>query len=137
MTDGKANFANSDGQQRPDAVPGQNPNGHTCVAGTVFNTCAFKDPVEGSFGNVSINTVRGPGVENVDSSALKTIPIGESRRFEFHGEFYNFFNHPNFLFAAPGPQNSNNATVFGTPGFGFATAARDPRLAQLGLKFYY
>jgi hypothetical protein len=47
VTDGKANFANSDGQQRPDAVPGQNPNGHTCVAGTVFNTCAFKDPVEG------------------------------------------------------------------------------------------
>lgn len=137
VTDANANFANSDGQQRPDVVPGQKANGHPCVPGTFFNTCAFQDPAEGSFGNVGLNTLRGPGVENVDFSVLKTFPIGESRRIEFRGEFYNVFNHPNFLFAAPGPQNSNNATVLGTPSFGYTTAANDPRLIQFGLKFYY
>ncbi len=137
VSDANANFSNSDGQQRPDFVPGQKSSGKPCAAGTYFNTCAFKDPAFGSFGNVSLNSVNGPGVENWDMSLLKTIPVHEAQRFELRGEFYNSFNHPNFLFAGAGPQNSNNATVFGSSNFGFVTAARDPRLIQLGAKFYY
>ncbi len=137
VTDGNANFANSDGQQRPDAVPGQSPTGTPCVPGTFFNTCAFTDPAPGSFGNVGINTVRGPGLQNWDMSFQKNFPIGESRRLEFRADMFNIFNHANFLFAQPGPQNSNNATVFGTPSFGYVTAARAPRQIQFGLKFYY
>ena len=137
VTDSNANFANSDGQQRPDFVPGQKSSGKPCVAGTFFNTCAFQDPALGSYGNVSMNSVNGPGNKNWDISILKTIPISEARRFELRGEFYNALNHPNFLFAAPGPQNSNNATTFGSTNFGVVTAARDPRLIQIGLKCYY
>jgi outer membrane receptor protein involved in Fe transport len=137
VTDSNASFANSDGQQRPDFVQGQKASGRPCAAGTFFNTCAFQDPAFGSFGNVTLNTVNGPGVKNWDVSVLKTFPAGESRRFELRGEFYNALNHPNFLFAAPGPQNSNNATTFGSTNFGVVTAARDPRLIQIGLKFYY
>jgi hypothetical protein len=137
VTDGNGNFANSDGQQRPDAVPGQSAGGKPCVAGTFFNTCAFTDPALGSFGNVGLNTLEGPGTVNWDLSALKTFPIGEKRRFELRAEAFNVANHANFLFAAPGPQNSNNATVLGTPSFGFVTAARAPRQIQFGLKFYY
>lgn len=137
VTDANANFANSDGQQRPNFVPGQKSSGKPCVSGTFFNTCAFVDPPLGSFGNVSLNSVNGPGNENWDSSILKTIPIHEAKRIELRGEFYNIFNHPNFLFAAAGPQNSNNATVFGSSNFGFVTAARDPRQIQIGAKFYF
>lgn len=137
VTDANANFANSDGQQRPDAVPGQSASGKPCVPGTFFNTCAFTDPSLGSFGNVGINTLNGPGVVNFDLSALKTFPVGEKRRVEFRAEAFNVANHTNLLFAAPGPQNSNNSTVLGTPTFGYVTAARDPRLLQFGLKFYY
>ncbi len=95
------------------------------------------DPALGSFGNVGINTLNGPGVNNWDMSLLKTFPVGEKRRFEFRSEFFNLPNHANFLFAAPGPQNSNNSTVLGTPTFGYVTAARAPRQIQFGLKFYY
>jgi outer membrane receptor protein involved in Fe transport len=137
VTDSNANFANSDGQQRPDFAPGQKASGKPCAAGTFFNTCAFQDPAFGSFGDVSLNTVNGPGVKNWDMSLLKTIPVTEAKRFELRGEFFNALNHPNFLFAAPGPQNSNNATTFGSTNFGVVTAARDPRLIQIGLKFYY
>ena len=137
VTDANANFANSDGQQRPDAVTGQKANGKPCTAGTYFNTCAFTDPQQGSFGDVGLNTLRGPGVENWDTSLLKSFPISEQRRFEFRAEFYNLLNHANFLFAAPGPQNGNNATVLGSTTFGYVTAARAPRQIQLGLKFYY
>jgi hypothetical protein len=47
----------------------------------------------------------------------KIVPIGERLQFELRGELFNGFNHPNQLFAAPGPQNSNNATFFGTSSF--------------------
>ncbi len=137
VTDSHANFANSDGQQRPDAVPGQKASGKPCVAGTFFNTCAFQDPQLGSFGNVGLNTLRGPGVENWDASLLKSFPLGESRRLEFRSEFYNLLNHTNFLFAAPGPQNGNNSTVLGSSTFGYVTASRAPRQIQLALKLYY
>lgn len=137
VTDGNGNFANSDGQQRPDAVPGQSATSKPCVSGTFFNTCAFTDPALGSFGNVGINTLEGPGVANWDMSAIKIFPIAEKRRLEFRAEAFNIANHPNFLFAAPGPQNSNSATVLGTPTFGYVTAARAPRQIQFGLKFYY
>lgn len=137
VTDSNANFANSDGQQRPDVVPGQKANGKPCITGTYFNTCAFQDPQQGSFGNVGLNTLRGPGVENWDSSLLKSFPFSEKRRLEFRAEFYNVLNHTNLLFAKPGPQSGNNATVLGTTAFGYATAARSPRQIQLGLKLYY
>jgi Carboxypeptidase regulatory-like domain/TonB dependent receptor len=137
VTDGNGNFSNSDGQQRPDAVAGQSATGRPCIPGTFFNTCAFTDPALGSFGNVGINTLNGPGLANADVSLLKTFPVGEKRRFEFRAEAFNVSNHSNFLFAAPGPQNSNNSTVYGSPTFGYVTAARDPRLLQFGLKFYY
>lgn len=138
VTDADGNFANSDSySQRPNAVYGQNPNGKPCVPGTFFNTCAFVDPPEGSFGNVGQNTVQGPKNENWDLSLVKEIPFAEKRRLEFRTEFFNIANQVNFLFAKPGPQNSNNSTVLGTPTFGYLTAARPPRLVQFGLKFYF
>ncbi len=137
VTDSNANFSNSDGQQRPDPVPGQKANGKPCVAGTFFNTCTFQDPALGSFGNVGLNTLRGPGLKNWDTALLKNFPVGETRRFEFRAEFYNLLNHTNFLFAAAGPQNGNNSTVLGSSTFGFVTASRPPRQMQLALKFYY
>ncbi len=137
VTDGNGNFANSDGQQRPDAVLGQSAASKPCIPGTFFNTCGFADPALGSFGNIGINTLEGPGVANWDLSALKIFPVGEKRRVEFRAEAFNIGNHANFLFAAAGPQNSNNSTVLGTPTFGYVTAARAPRQIQFGLKFYY
>ena len=137
ITDGNANFANSDGQQRPDFVPGQKATGKPCIPGTFFNTCAFTDPALGSFGNVSLNSLEGPDTRDFDIAAEKDFAINERIRFEFRAEAFNVLNHPNFLFAAPGPQNSNNATVLGTPSFGFVTAAQAPREIQFGFKLYY
>lgn len=137
VTDAIDPGASSDGQQRPDAVAHQSPNGTPCVPGTWFNTCAYTDAPLGTFGDVGQNNLRGPGVQGWDMSFMKDFHFSESRYFEFRGEFFNVFNHPNFLFAKPGSQNVNNSTVFGTPTFGYVTAAQDPRQVQLGLKFYF
>ncbi|HEX3893425.1 MAG TPA: carboxypeptidase regulatory-like domain-containing protein [Terracidiphilus sp.] len=137
VTDGNADFANSDGQQRPDSVPGVKANSTPCVPGTFFNTCAFQNPALGSTGNVSLNSLEGPNEKNVDFALLKKIPLGEERHIELRAEAFNAFNHPNFQFAAPGPQNSINSTIMGTPTFGYLTGALPPRLLQLAVKIYY
>lgn len=137
VTDGNADFANSDGQQRPDFVPGVKANSKPCAPGTFFNTCAFQNPALGSFGNVSLNSLEGPSDKNIDFALEKKIPLGESRHIEFRAEAFNAFNHPNFQFAAPGPQNSINSTIMGTPSFGSLTGANAPRLLQLAVKIYY
>jgi hypothetical protein len=135
IIDGNASFANSDGQQRPDLIG--DPQATPCVPGTFFNTCAFGDPPLGSFGNVGRNTIQGPGYQIWDFSIFKNFRLGERARLEFRSEFFNVFNHPNLQFAKSGPQNSINTTTFGTPEFGFLTAARDPRQVQFALKLSF
>jgi hypothetical protein len=72
----------------------------------------------------------GPGIHTLDFSLFKRFEISERRRFEFRGEFFNIFNHPNF--GAP----NTNLNVVQT--FGQITATRTgPRLVQLALKFYF
>ena len=127
--------ANSDGQQRPDLIG--DPRATPCVPNTFFNTCAFADPAAGSFGDVSRNSVQGPGYQIWDFSVFKNFTVTERTKLEFRAEFFNVFNHPNLQFAKSGPQNSINTTTLNTPEFGFLTAARDPRQIQLALKLSF
>ena len=96
-----------------------------------FNPAAFTQPPLGAFGNAGRNVVRSAGVNNTDASLFRTFPgilKLESSGLQFRAEFYNIFNHVNF---------STFGTTFGSPNFGQATAARDPRTIQLGLRLYF
>ncbi len=144
ITDAITNVSTSDGggvvgyyEVRPNVVG--NPNGHPCVPGTVFNTCAFVDnSTFFTFGNAGRNIVLGPGLQNWDFSVIKTIPLNEDRRFEFRSEFFNIWNHVNPLLGPEGAISEEpQAVEFGTPQFGFPIAARDPRFIQFALKFYF
>lgn len=158
-TDIATNLSTSDGggevasASRPNVVG--NPNGHPCVPGTLFNTCAFAtNTVIGSFGNAGRNIIQGPGVQNWDISLFKIFPISEQKHLEFRAEFFNAFNHYDPEFDNPGSFNTNIATQHGTDetaadtgcsngnpnsncAFGFAQAAHDPRFIQFALKFYF
>jgi len=100
-----------------------------------FNTCAFTNPPNGSFGDVGRNTIQAPGYKSWDFSVFKFFHTSERTSLEFRAEFFNLPNHTNFLFANSGPQNGNNATILGTQQFGSLTAARPPRQIQFALKF--
>ena len=132
VPDGGGNVGSS---QRPDYA--SNPNSKPCVAGTYFNTCAFADPVQGSFGNVNRNTIAGPGTEDVDFSVFKLFHVAERLNLEFRSEFFNILNHYNPLFAPAAASATVGATVRDTPGFGFLTAAQPPRQIQFSLKLSY
>jgi hypothetical protein len=85
-----------------------------------------------SFGNSGRNSLRGPGISNVDLSIFKTFKFNERSALEFRTEFFNAFNHSQFLLSG------NSSTVFGFTGsFGQLTQARDPRIIQFALKLSF
>jgi hypothetical protein len=141
-TDDLVNISNSDGggavfnSARPNVVG--NPNGKPCLAGTIFNTCAFvANTVEGTFGDAGRNIIRGPGLQNWDLSFIKEFPVREQMHFEFRAELFNIWNHPNLTFADVTTTNENFSTERGASQFGFPTASLPPRLVQFALKFYF
>lgn len=98
-----------------------------------FNKQAFIDAPRYAFGNVSRTLAdnRGPRLKVWDLSLLKNVPVREKWRVEFRAEFFNTFNHVNFL-----PPEGANAD-FGRPQFGTLTDSERARVIQFGLKFHY
>ena len=59
---------------------------------------------------------------------MKRVKFRESRSLEFRAEFFNAFNHVQFL--NPDAQGFSST-------FGQISQTRGPRLIQFGLKFYF
>jgi hypothetical protein len=106
----------------------------------VCNPCPFSDatcanPADQpgiplfTYGDMSRNSVRGPGINNWDLSITKKTPFGEgAKSLEFRAEFFNAFNHTQFFRV----DNSGLSSTFGQ-----VISDRGPRIIQLGLKFYF
>ena len=122
-----------------------NPNGTPCVAGTLFNTCAFADNAtmpgiipQGTFGDAGRNIIKGPGYKTWDTSLVKQFPIREKMHLEFRAEIFNVLNHVNYLFEQFGSISAEPTPLeLGQSGFGFPLSARPPRQVQFALKFYF
>jgi len=91
-------------------------------------------------GTAKRNSLRGPGLKNIDFSILKNtyVPsISETFNVQFRAEMFNVFNHPNFL-----PPLDNN-TIFDQSGAPISTAglidgtATTSRQIQFGLKVIF
>jgi hypothetical protein len=105
-----------------------------------FNTSLFTVNPVGTFGNAPRNLLENPGMFNVDSAALKDFQINDRFKVQFRAEFFNVFNNVNFTVPGLGSGNPNESaagTKVGTGSFGKLTVAADPRILQLGLKFFF
>jgi hypothetical protein len=125
---------------RPNLVG--NPNGTPCIAGTLFNTCAFAHNLtQGTFGNAGRNIIEGPGYTTWDTSLVKQFRTSERTHLEFRAEFFNILNHVNYLFGSFGAISAEPTPLEldpnNTSAFGYAQAARAPRQIQFALKFYF
>ncbi len=107
-----------------------------CVAGGVndgprtanqwFNTAGiFQAPAFGFYGNCGKGIIQGPGEQTWNTAVFKNIRIGERAQVQFRSEFFNLFNHTNFL---------GLDTGLGSPNFGKVTSAKESRQIQLGLR---
>jgi hypothetical protein len=120
-------------------VPGCNPP-LTSVAYSgnfFFNPSSFADTpcqggqaVVGQFGNSSRTICCGPAISNTDISILKRTRINERWDTEFRAEFFNAWNHTQFL------NPDGNFSDAGST-FGLVTNTRDPRVIQFALKFLF
>ncbi len=76
---------------------------------TYFDTSAFAPVNEVRFGTVGRNTLRVPGVVNMDLSVFRTFKITERLDVQFRAEAFNISNTPHFL----GPDTDVNSSSFG------------------------
>jgi len=130
LTSGRDQSNTANGQDRP------NTNGQPTAFGRgqqdpeqFFNTQTISLQPFGTYGNVGRNNIIGPGIINLDFSALKDFVITESLRVQFRAEAFNAPNHPNW--ALP----DGNVT---SPNFGKVRGTRaDMRNLQFGLKLLW
>lgn len=121
---------------RPNLVPGQDPNAGPHTRDAWFNANAFQQiiqdpnsPVQ-QFGSAGRNIVIGPAYRNWDFSAFKNIRVAEGKQLQFRAELFNFLNHANYRL--PNSDISAPKSVFN-----HITQAQDPRLVQFALKFLF
>ncbi len=102
-----------------------------------FNTDAFFVTPLGQFGNASRMPIYLPGMDNVDLSAIKDIPIVEGHSLQFRAEFFNAFNVVNL--GAPGLSVTapESFGVITTAGQGAAGVPNEARVIQFGLKYRF
>lgn len=82
----------------------------------------------GTFGTANRRFFHGPGFNNTDFGFLKRTQIKENYAFDLRIEFFNIFNHAQFINPGGDITSSN---------FGIVTNARDPRIGQVSAKFYW
>ena len=136
---------------RPNVTP--NFNGPLYTKGTTtqrvaqyFNPAAFTPPPAGYVGNVSRDSLTGPGFVDWDFSLLKSTQISERTRLQFRAEFFNILNHtnlqlPNEIVYSAGPTqgttaSQNTVAALGSPGV-ISASANTSRQIQLGLKLLF
>jgi len=117
--------------QNPRATPGTwtyfNQSSFTATACDLVSG-VLTGPDCGSFGTANRRFFHGPGFNNTDLGITKIIPIREAMSFEIRGEFFNVFNHAQFM---------NPSGDISSSSFGQVTNARDPRIGQLSAKFIW
>ena len=127
---GLDNSKTGGGFDRPNVVPGQNPNlssGQTILQW--FNTAAYTANALGTFGNAGRNTVIGPGIFRVDASLIRNFRMTSSKSLQFRLEAFNALNNPIW---------NDPSTTLSDPNYGKITSTRTPmREVQLGLKFIF
>lgn len=121
--------ANTGSGSRANPVPGADPNISGQSINRWFNAAAFTTPPAFTWGTLGRNTLRGPGIVNLDLSAAKKFFFTEARQLQFRAEFFNSLNHPQF--GLPG-----NQIGVGTVGIISATQ-RSNRQVQLALRFVF
>jgi hypothetical protein len=126
QVDTRNNF--SAGGLRADVIGNPNLEPSERTPGRWFNTAAFAQPAAFRNGTGGVGIVRADGKINIDISLLKNFPLGERRKLQLRGEFFNLTNHPNF---------GNPGGTFGGPGFGVINTADPGRRVQIGARLVW
>src|SRR5262249_59489862 len=93
-----------------------------------FNTSAFVNPANFTFGNSPRSVLRGPGIATTDLTLERHIPLTQAVNFDVRVEAYNLLNRANFNL--PG-------AVLGAADFGVISSARQAGTVELGARLSF
>ncbi|HEX3681318.1 MAG TPA: hypothetical protein VHU83_02165 [Bryobacteraceae bacterium] len=130
----------NNGDSRDPIRPSLNPafSGPVILGGPnrYFNPNAFIVPAAGTYGDVGRDTLIGPGIAQLDFSALKNTALSERVNLQFRAEFFNILNHANF--GTPNPVVFTSASTVPAPTAGVITStSTTSRQIQFGLKLLF
>jgi hypothetical protein len=120
---------NGDSGERPNQVLSN-------VYGTGFltgylNPAAFVQVPVGTYGNMGVYTIRGPGVPEIDAAVYRTFKIREWASLQARGEAFNIPND----FLRGNPSASITSPTLGT--INSFAAGSNPRILQFSMKVLF
>jgi len=99
-----------------------------------FNGQVFFNPQPGTLGSFQKRSLDGPNFWDYNFSVVKSVRIAERHSVEFHGDFFNIFNHPNFFL---NDQNINNTAFGRINAQNYSNDGVGPRVMQFGLYYRF
>jgi hypothetical protein len=121
---------------RPNWNPSFSGNLYPHTVGEFFNPNAFLPPATGTYGDVARDALVGPGLSELDLSAVKNSRITERLGVQFRAEFFNILNHSNFLTPNEVVYTSVTSGISPTAGVVTATSTTS-RQIQFGAKVQF
>ena len=120
--------------QRPDFVPGINPNVHP-VNGVYFNPAAFAVPANniGRFGDSWVGMLHGPSLAVFSSSLGKNFDLTERFKLRYEADFSNILNVKNLA----NPNTRINSGNFGVVSSVVNQEQAGPRTIQMSLRLAF
>jgi TonB dependent receptor/Carboxypeptidase regulatory-like domain len=138
-------IVNQDGTRDTGTLSSPVRNSAGAIVGYLANdpTARYVQAGVGSFPTAERNSLRAPGMENVDLLVTKNVSLGADRRLQFQAHVFNLFNRPQFTGAnllAVDPGLGLNYSFVGSAGFNDierAGGTGGARVVQLVLKLLF
>ena len=105
------------------------------TGGQYFSPAAFAPSALGTEGDSRRRFFHGPGINNFDFALVKNTAINERFNLQFRGEFFNIFNHTQFL--TPSGITGFSGGVASSSSFGQVPGTLPGRIGQLSLKLNF
>jgi hypothetical protein len=93
-----------------------------------LNPAAFQLPALGTLGNSGAASIAGPTTWQFDAALSRTVQFRETQKLEFRAEAFNVINRVNL---------DNPTTNLNSNTFGQVLSAKDPRIMQFALKYFF
>jgi hypothetical protein len=95
-----------------------------------INASAFANPPTGSYGNLGLNNIKGPGYFTLDVSLARNFRIREQKSLQIRADVFNLPNKANFSTPVATLTSGNFGQIT-------STGTNPPRIIQLAGKFYF